>query len=117
MWRAICAVILWQHVLAPILLPQLAKWARVERWATRDIYVAEHSRISYGESDQSTSTRIRLSAAHPDDPPAQASEWSTSILGVINGFMPFGLVLVTNYTSGLDAQPVAPYFEVRRRWW
>lgn len=110
MLRGIVAAILWQHVIAPLALPALLNWLTVERWATRDPVDAHSASPQYAESSRSMHEREKNGG--------EPFEWTTSILGIINGITPWlGFVVVACFSSGVDSHPVPPYIEVRKVWW
>ncbi len=74
---------------------RLVKFLRANRWLTRDEEYARKSLWQYG--------------------PVEDGVFATSILGVINGILPFFGICLTIHIDDCTKKPL--YFSVKRKWW
>lgn len=111
--------ILWQHVLLPMIAPLVIRALRAEIFPSTDAAATERSTWIYDESAQSKRERARrMTAAGTVFGHDEPLEYTTSALGILNGYLTkLGIVLVVLTTDHTPHTPVPPYLEVRARWW
>jgi len=82
------------------MVERLVYWLRKDRWFA-DEYKAAQAHAQYSLVE--------------DRPPPD--RYGTSILGVVNGWLPMvGLVLVAHLDEHTH-EPVRPWLSIRRKWW